>query len=437
MPNILVASPPAALASKQVKDDEAIYKEYQPSQGYYADGAYVASQARITAHLHDVDDEDADPQEAYYASLLARFISLRTAFQQFPSNLPVSSTTSSLASFLHRTKTSVWRSTLLNTPPTMALLSVMTQETVVRGLRVAEGVLSRRNAGRKCLGAWCWGLLASCRSVGEMDSESVSVVRELGKKAAWVARGIRVGRRDDDHGDNNGGDPDDEEDNDEADVETELMGEAAELDLAEGEAGAGTAELMTGTEMFELGDAMTQQDDALLPPEISTTPASALSPSPKPSPLLSPDNDNDTNIDADALLASRKQSLLSAWNPALGHPSLVPEGVTAAETMAGVAMAAETMDAETMARGTEAAETLAATATVVATAVAETKAAEKDVDIDIQGTEEGSAEEGGEHDTDGATEEERQRATLDMVMTVVGEAFGQRDLLGGRDVWGE
>lgn len=43
------------------------------------------------------------------------------------------------------------------------------------------------------LGAWPWGLLAKCRDVGEMGSEEVGVLRGLGKMAWWVMREIKAG----------------------------------------------------------------------------------------------------------------------------------------------------------------------------------------------------------------------------------------------------
>jgi hypothetical protein len=38
----------------------------------------------------------------------------------------------------------------------------------------------------KRIGAWAWGLLARCREVGEMVSEDVAEIRELGKRAVKI-----------------------------------------------------------------------------------------------------------------------------------------------------------------------------------------------------------------------------------------------------------
>ena len=62
-----------------------------------------------------------------------------------------------------------------------------------------ETLLTSRNLlgqeGRN-LGAWCWGLLTRCRDIGEMGSEEVSVLREVGKKAVRLGGKIRYGGRD-------------------------------------------------------------------------------------------------------------------------------------------------------------------------------------------------------------------------------------------------
>ena len=76
----------------------------------------------------------------------------------------------------------------------MALLSQLQQETLMRGLNVLETVLTTSNLAKgKALGVWAWGLLARCRPVGEMVSEEVGILRSLGKRAVWVLKGMRAG----------------------------------------------------------------------------------------------------------------------------------------------------------------------------------------------------------------------------------------------------
>lgn len=76
----------------------------------------------------------------------------------------------------------------------MLLLNQLGQTDVVLGLAVLETMLTSVNLEkRKNIGAWAWGLLARCREVGQMSSEEVAVLRDLGKKARGIIRGIMAG----------------------------------------------------------------------------------------------------------------------------------------------------------------------------------------------------------------------------------------------------
>ena len=140
--------------------------------------------------------EDEDPQEAYYESLGARFLDLRNHLRLPPpvDTLGDFSAAQTLAS-LKEASYDKLRYTFLYTTPSMRVLARMQQETIMRCLQYAETLLQRKSmqgqeSGRN-LGAWCWGLLAKCREVGEMTSDDVSVLRELGKKAVTLGRKMR------------------------------------------------------------------------------------------------------------------------------------------------------------------------------------------------------------------------------------------------------
>lgn len=69
----------------------------------------------------------------------------------------------------------------------------MTHPTVLRVLRVVMATLKRhRNIGltQSC---WAWGLLGRLQEVGTLANEEVAVVRELGKRAVWVRCGFLGG----------------------------------------------------------------------------------------------------------------------------------------------------------------------------------------------------------------------------------------------------
>ena len=77
--------------------------------------------------------------------------------------------------------------------PVPAQLASMEKETVLRLLRLmAGGSLLRRGTEVDVgISRWAWGLLARLPEKGELNSEEIGVVRELGKKAVLVGMGLR------------------------------------------------------------------------------------------------------------------------------------------------------------------------------------------------------------------------------------------------------
>lgn len=135
---------------------------------------------------------DTDPQDAYYSALSKRFAAHSSIFQHPPQSLIPSSINAELAKTLNSTTRHRWRS-VLNTTPTSSLLALLTQDAVLQGLSVLETRITEENLKKKTLGSWAWGLLGRCRPVGEMSSEEVGVLRDLGKKAILVLRGVKAG----------------------------------------------------------------------------------------------------------------------------------------------------------------------------------------------------------------------------------------------------
>lgn len=66
----------------------------------------------------------------------------------------------------------------------LGVLTILTRS-LSEAVRSEDGVRVRR------LGAWAWGLLGRCREVGEMGSEAVGDIRELGKRAVRILSKIR------------------------------------------------------------------------------------------------------------------------------------------------------------------------------------------------------------------------------------------------------
>lgn len=178
------------------------------NEGWYSDGAYTGLPSEAHGYDAGVDgledgeeeDEDVDAQEAYYNALLARFAGFREALARPPP--PGSHPPEMHGSRIEmskavdpRAKQPKWSHVLRHVPPTTQFLASLSQEDVVRGLKRVESLLTRKNLVGSVeggnLAVWSWGLLGRCRDVGQMGSEDVSTLRDLGKTALWVGRKMR------------------------------------------------------------------------------------------------------------------------------------------------------------------------------------------------------------------------------------------------------
>ena len=178
VPNLLVAPSSPNVPSEKPN----LYADYP--QGYYSDGAYTATplphSKHSQAHTNGGQQGDKDPQEAYYTSLCARFTELTEMLKSLPPRVVPDNTD---IYYLEWRNFRPWREEMMNTAPRMVLLTQLTQEGVVCGLGALSSLLTLarlRGAKGKNIGAWGWGLLGRCREVGQMGSEDVGVVRNLG-----------------------------------------------------------------------------------------------------------------------------------------------------------------------------------------------------------------------------------------------------------------
>ena len=199
MPDLLVAK--TLVGDPNTRDSS--YK------GWYSDGAYTgrpssdvngygAHEAPDANFQHADDDgvDDQDPQEAYYQALLERFAEFRAALAKSSPSPSSSRRHSPLEAANPSARQAKWSYSLRRTAPTTAYLQSLSQERVILGLERLESILTPSNLSRledcRNLGAWAWSLVGKCRDVGEMSSEDVGALRQLGKTALWVARKMRM-----------------------------------------------------------------------------------------------------------------------------------------------------------------------------------------------------------------------------------------------------
>jgi hypothetical protein len=152
------------------------------------------------------EDEDEEqeipsrtPQEIYYNLLRHRFLLVRSTLKCTPPASVIARLDRNHPILLPanlRKAWHEWQCLLGSVNPQMAQIACMDAETVLRLLPIltrslSPAVRSGDIVRAKRIGAWAWGLLARCREVGEMGSEEVAEIRELGKRAVKILVKIR------------------------------------------------------------------------------------------------------------------------------------------------------------------------------------------------------------------------------------------------------
>jgi hypothetical protein len=185
------------------------------SRGYYYDGAYTAAPDYASSSVAEEgeyrDDDDGNNgsgtarnptaatlaaalSESYFSSLTARFAALRSLLHSEPPQsaldaLPPDHETSVPSFAPHKPTFRTWTHRLRYTDPLPAQVAAMDKVSVLRLLRVVLGgkFFRRGCALRPRTSRWVWALLARLPDRGQMDSDEIGAVREMGKRAVLVS----------------------------------------------------------------------------------------------------------------------------------------------------------------------------------------------------------------------------------------------------------
>ncbi len=173
------------------------------SRGYYHDGAYTAAPEPDPSAL---SDEEAEPDEAdriasqnaalrkaYFASLTTQFLALRALLHRAPpphriAALPRDHGTE-VGSFGAKSWTfRVWTKRIRHTDPLPVQVAALDRQSALKLLRVILGgkFIRRGYELRERTSRWLWALLARLPDRGEMDYAEVGWIRELGKRAVLM-----------------------------------------------------------------------------------------------------------------------------------------------------------------------------------------------------------------------------------------------------------
>ncbi|RJE20111.1 hypothetical protein PHISCL_07541 [Aspergillus sclerotialis] len=187
-------------AIEEAGDKDEDYKE-DDQMGIYEDGAYIAPPVTgvggaAAIQLNEIDDEDLYPevQMSYYNLLRHRFLLLRSTLKCAPPLDVISALDESHPISFPRHSVAAkkeWRRLLLSVDPQMAQLACMDMDSVLGVLGIMARLMSENfrsgDAERvRRIGAWAWGLLGKCREVGQLSTEEVGEIRELGKRAVKI-----------------------------------------------------------------------------------------------------------------------------------------------------------------------------------------------------------------------------------------------------------
>lgn len=166
-------------------------------RGYYEDGAYFAA-AEVEDDIENEQDEGQDPQLAYFNSIITRFEILREQMQRTPPPNLVKDLDADHPTYLTTLNTKLcrwWRWKLKTVDPLPAQVASMDKDTVLRLLRLLTGGTLLQNGSdiNMKVSRWAWALLARLPVRGELGSDEIGVVRELGKKAVMLGVGLKAG----------------------------------------------------------------------------------------------------------------------------------------------------------------------------------------------------------------------------------------------------
>lgn len=190
------------------KVDDGDGKDVQiPREGTYVDGVFVGPRATEAPAPHPSKEPNETPypdtQLSYYNLLHHRFLLLRSIMKCTPPPSSIAALDESHPISLPRHAKAArkeWRRLLLAVDPQTVQLACMDMDSVLGVLGIMARLMSENvrsgDAERvRRIGAWAWGLLGKCREVGQLGTEEVGEIRDLGKRAVKILHKMREDER--------------------------------------------------------------------------------------------------------------------------------------------------------------------------------------------------------------------------------------------------
>ncbi|KAI1821420.1 hypothetical protein F4861DRAFT_551897 [Xylaria intraflava] len=477
IPHVLVARkagpnlPPrtnSPLSRPEETDDEIVDRTiYEDGvgdfRGYYEDGAYVAypenywdgednehydedqGEGEQDVELEDTDESDTSEsaesrprnssadeiRDAYFASITERYLTLRKVLQTKPPNNALLALPATNPTEVEEGKRGVgifeqWGARLRGTDPLPAQIAAMHKDSVFRLLRVVlvSKFLRKRTQLRERTSRWIWALLARLPDMGELDYMEVGCIRELGKRAVLLMVSLaelELLRENYDVAGSSPGDQDEYELG--ADVDEYFEDNHSQDD--QDDPLYAVAAPVSNTMTTRTADTLNHKAPVITNHEVSN--ASSRSPGPDNASDVEMQLDSDIedgevadaspspqHSDTLADIEAAKARILAQLNNDKGENKVEDYDVSARATPA----------AQSTMTGSDASQP-------PASGIAKQEQVYKEHQVDPS---EGYADNKRYESLDRAKVNER--ATLNMILTVAGEFYGQRDLLEFRDPFG-
>lgn len=189
IPTVLVAPKPILEGGEE--EDRTIYDDgVGDSRGFYSDGAYTAAPDPQPNTPADIPPAK-HLRTKYFEKILERFEHLREQLGNTPPDHVVEKLDQNHDSYMSASAPDYrkWRWRVINTEPMNAQLARMDRATSLKLLRLLTNdklAMGGSTVPSERLSRWIWGVLARLPDSGELNSEEIGLVRDLGKRAVWL-----------------------------------------------------------------------------------------------------------------------------------------------------------------------------------------------------------------------------------------------------------
>lgn len=163
---------------------------------FYQDGAWVAiDEGYGVTYDDDYEPDDPDPKDLYHKQLVKRFETLRHTLSRCavdrtsrPDADIERSSSGKPPSNRHE-----WLYTIDREYPTRSHICRLDEKSVRRGLEYCAHAMNRFETISSQKSCWIWTLLALSGDIGTLDSQKMSHIRDLGNKAGEMSVSLHSG----------------------------------------------------------------------------------------------------------------------------------------------------------------------------------------------------------------------------------------------------